>query len=95
MALFLTAGSWACGDDGSPDSGVDAAADAQPDAVADAAPDGFAPVPVVPNGYCPGGPGCEAGSDGTLLVGAAAIDVTPSLEGVDVMTVDVNGNGIY
>jgi hypothetical protein len=86
-----------CGDDGETvDAAVDSGVDAAMDAAADAATDTSMPlVPVEPNGYCPGGEGCEAGGDGTLLVGAAALDVTPSLEGVDVMTVDVNGNGMY
>jgi len=89
----------ACGDDVmTADGGADSAVDASGDTgvVDSGSPDTSMPlVPVVPNGYCPGGSGCEAGADGTLLVGAAAVDVTPSLEGADVMTVDTNGNGIY
>ncbi len=94
VALVLLAS--ACGDDGAGmDAAVDSAADAAPDASDAAVDTGPSYVPVVPDGYCPGGAGCETGPDGTLMVGAAAIDVTPSLEGVDMLTIDTNGDGSY
>ncbi|HBQ15154.1 MAG TPA: hypothetical protein DEF51_29870, partial [Myxococcales bacterium] len=35
------------------------------------------PPPFVPDSYCPGSAGCEAGAGGTLEVGAAAVTITP------------------
>ena len=99
----------ACGDDDggdagtAPDAGFDAsdagpaadASDASPDA-ADAADAFDAAAPPGPSRYCPGSPDCMGSAEGTLLVGAARVDITHSVdENTEVMTVDVDGDGIY
>ena len=95
-AGFVLLSSAGCGDDAPTDTGPADTGPADSMVMDSGVPDtSVPPVPVVPDGYCPGGSGCEAGADGTLMVGAATADVTPDLTGVDVMTVDMDGDGIY
>ncbi len=69
--------------DGGPiDGGRDAGTDAGPE------------PPLVPDLVCPGAPSCPAGNDGTLLVGAARVSITPNLADYETYT-DTNGNGEY
>lgn len=100
-----------CGDDTASDAGFDAGADAGLDTgsdIADAGPDspdlsdagfdgGFdAAAPPGPDRFCPGSVGCMAAADGALSVGAARVEITASFdENREVMTVDVDGDGIY
>ncbi|MFK8001055.1 MAG: neutral/alkaline non-lysosomal ceramidase N-terminal domain-containing protein [Polyangiales bacterium] len=102
---------FACGDDdtsdaGGLDAGADAgldagsdAADAGPDSpdLSDAGPDAFdAAAPPGPNRFCPGSEDCMDPADGMLSVGAARVEITASFdENREVMTVDVDGDGIY
>ncbi len=84
----------ACGDDSARvlDAGTDATHDAGVDAALDA---GFDANGVeIMEGFCPGSPGCDTG-EGELRAGTALRDVTPDLDGEDVLTVDVNGNGVF
>lgn len=77
----------ACGDD----DGV--SVDAGP---SDAPLPDSGPPPFAPDRFCPGGPGCEEAGDDVVRVGAAMRDITPVIdETTDVMTVDVDGNGIW
>ncbi|MCS6797788.1 MAG: hypothetical protein NZ898_04545 [Myxococcota bacterium] len=88
-ALFL-----ACGGSGGGrrDAAVEDAAVG--DAATDA-PDAGPTDELGPDRWCPGRPGCERG-EGMLLVGAAAVDVTPVIGPMtDIQTVDVDGNGEY
>ncbi len=72
--------------------------DAGPPTPADAGVDGGTDAgepPVEPDLYCPGSPGCADEGDGVLYAGAAAVTTTPSLDDVEPVTVDVNGNGRF
>lgn len=94
LALCLAASSVAlassaCG--GSPET-PDAAP--PPDGGRDGGVDAGDP-PLVPDLYCPGSPGCPDEGDGSLWAGAAAVPITPSLDDVEPLTVDVNGNGLF
>ncbi len=51
--------------------------------------------PLTPDLHCPGGEGCADEGDGVLLAGAAAVAITPSLDDVEPLTNDVNGNGFF
>ena len=54
------------------------------------------PPPFVPDSYCPGGAGCEAGAGGTLEVGAAAVTITPIIDDTtDILSVDTDGDGEF
>lgn len=109
LLLSLTL-AFACGDDdasdaGQLDAGTDAGAeldatDAGPDSpdLSDAGFDaGFdAAAPPGPSRFCPGSEDCMAAADGALSVGASRVEITASFdENREVMTVDVDGDGIY
>ncbi|RZO55094.1 MAG: hypothetical protein EVA89_26590 [Sandaracinaceae bacterium] len=54
------------------------------------------PPPFVPDSYCPGSAGCEAGAGGTLEVGAAAVTITPIIDDTtDILSVDTDGDGEF
>ncbi|MCZ7683138.1 MAG: hypothetical protein M5U28_31760 [Sandaracinaceae bacterium] len=74
--------------------GPGAALDAGTDAPADAGTDAGDP-PVVPDQVCPGGEGCADEGDGVLHAGAAAFPITPSLDDVEPLPVDVDGDGFF
>lgn len=82
LLLLTTSLLQACGgDDGGGDSTVDGGVD---------------PGPFAPDSFCPGSEGCAAGGDGVLHVGAAAVEITATVDDTtDVQTVDVNGDGEY
>ncbi len=93
-ALVLFVGLGGCDGGSGADAGVADAGDVDA-AAADAGLDAMAP-PFEPDSYCPGQPGCEAGEGGTFEVGAARALITPTLdERTDVMTLDVDGDGIF
>lgn len=83
-----------CGDPAGTDAGPTDAGELD----AGAADAGFdaAVEPFEPDSYCPGSAGCAAGEGGTFEVGAARAVITPAVDDtVDVMTVDVNGDGYF
>ncbi len=87
--VSLLALSNACGDD---DSGVAVDAGAPDSEVETDA----GPPPFAPESFCPGSEGCEDVGDDVLYVGAAQRDITPVItETTDIMTLDVNGNGVW
>lgn len=87
-SLLLAALLAACGPAGTqePDGGADAGRDAGTDA---------GDPPVEPDLYCPGGPACPDEGDDVLHAGAAALEITPSLDDTDPITLDVDGDGRF
>lgn len=82
-----------CGDD---DGGVRPMPDAGPPAGDSGPPDAGPPPPFAPRSYCPGSPGCLDEGDMVLHAGAAAVEITPTVDAMtEIQTVDVNGNGEY
>ena len=77
---LIVASVWGCSDDS---------------AVTDGGNGDHAPLPFVPDGYCPGSPGCLDEGDGVLHAGAAMLAITPDLTRIDVQTLDVNANGEF
>ncbi|HJL20361.1 MAG TPA: neutral/alkaline non-lysosomal ceramidase N-terminal domain-containing protein [Sandaracinaceae bacterium LLY-WYZ-13_1] len=100
MATALLLAAAGCdGGDGETDAGTPGDAGPDVDAGADGGvPDAGEPDagPFEPDSYCPGAPGCETGSGGTLEVGAAAVAITPTIDDTtDIITVDVDGDGEF
>lgn len=86
IACIVLAAALGCGPGASLDAGTDAPADAGTDA---------GDPPVVPDQVCPGDEGCAGEGDGVLYAGAAAFAITPSLDDVEPLTVDVDGDGFF
>lgn len=65
-----------------------------PDAGADSGMfDAYLEPPLEPDLYCPGMPGCATG-EGTLLAGAAAVEITPDLGAAETYT-DLDGDATW
>ncbi|MEM9192482.1 MAG: neutral/alkaline non-lysosomal ceramidase N-terminal domain-containing protein [Myxococcota bacterium] len=82
-----------CGDSEDPSiPDAEVEADASVDATVDATPD--AALPFRPDLVCPGADQCPTGGDPTLFAAATRRDITPSFDGVEVLSVDMDNDGI-
>ena len=94
LLMSAVAGVACGGGNGSHDAGSDASSDGDTPLDGDGLADADADIEqeFAPTAYCPGSTGCSEAGEGELFVGAGQVEITPDVE---LLTVDVNGDGVY